>query len=254
MDLAEDLQRLGLTEGRIVLLHASLAGMGYIPGGAATVAETILDVLGPSGTLVVSTSTPENSDTSRAHLRKVSGLSEQDVLAFRAEMPPFHIRTSAASTGRIADYVRTRRGSIRSAHPQTSFAATGPHAAHLMAGHPLTSHLGPDSPLGKLYALGASVLLIGVGYGACSALHLAEYLYRPDPPRRVYRCVMQVDGLSQWVTYQDVVLDDSDFPWIGRELDRHTDVRRGKVARAWARLMPMTLSVDTARRWLAVHR
>ncbi|MFI6602699.1 aminoglycoside N(3)-acetyltransferase [Nonomuraea sp. NPDC050536] len=254
MDLAEDLRRLGLTEGRIVLLHASLASMGHIPGGAGTVVETILDVLGPSGTLVVSTSTPENSDTSRAHLRRVSGLSVQDVLRFRARMAPFHLRISAPSTGRIADYVRTRPGSIRSAHPQTSFAATGPHAAHLMAGHPLTSHLGPDSPLGKLYALRAGVLLIGVGYESCTALHLAEYLYRPDPPRRVYRCVMQVDGLPQWVAYQDVVLDDTDFPGIGRELDRHRDVRRGWIARARSRLLPLTLSVDTARHWLAVHR
>jgi aminoglycoside 3-N-acetyltransferase len=254
-DLARDLRALGLQPSGVLLLHASLRVMGLVAGGAATVVEAVRDVLGPAGTLVVPTTTAENSDTSRAYLASVAGLTPAQVKAHRDGMPPFdRAATPATLAGRIAEEVRTTSGAIRSAHPQSSFAAVGPRARSLMKDHKIDCHLGEESPLSKLYTAGAWVLLLGVGYTACTALHLAEYRYLPSPPRRTYRCVIRYRGHRQWRSYSDVVLDDSDFEAIGEVLDKDINVHRGYVGNAECRLMPMRQLVDTAANWMGEHR
>lgn len=254
-DIAHGLRALGLEPNGVLLLHASLRGMGLVAGGAATVVGAVRDALGPAGTLVVSTTTAENSDTSRAYLASVAGMTPAQVKAHRDGMPPFdRTATPATLAGRIAEEVRTTSGAIRSAHPQSSFAAVGPRARSLMKDHKIDCHLGEESPLGKLYTAGTWVLLLGVGYSACTALHLAEYRYLPSPPQRTYRCVIRYRGHRQWRSYSDVVLDDSDFEAIGEDLDKNINVHRGYVGNAECRLMPMRLVVDTAANWMREHR
>jgi aminoglycoside 3-N-acetyltransferase len=254
-DISRDLRTLGLEANHVLLLHASLRAMGLVAGGAATVVHAVRDVLGPAGTLVVPTTTAENSDTSRAYLASVAGLAPAQVNAFQAVMPPFdRTTTPAIGGGRIAEKVRTTPGAIRSAHPQSSFAAVGPLARPLMKGHRIDCHLGEESPLGKLYAAQARVLLLGVGYSACTALHLAEYRYISSPPRRTYRCVIRYRGTRQWRSYRDVVLDDSDFEVIGEVIDKNVDMHRGYVGNAECRLMPMRPAVDLAMNWMREHR
>src|SRR5262249_8511303 len=148
-------------------------------------------------------------------------------------MPPFdRLATPATGAGRIAEEVRITLGAVRSAHPQSSFAAIGPHARSLMKGHRIDCHLGEQSPLGKLYAADAWVLLLGVGYSSCTALHLAEYRYVPSPPQRTYRCVVRYRGRRTWRQYRDVILDDSDFEAIGELLDKNVDMNRSYVGNA----------------------
>ena len=60
--LAEDLRRLGLTAGRVVLVHAVLSRLGWASGGAVAVVQALLDVIGPGGTLVVPAMNGDNSD------------------------------------------------------------------------------------------------------------------------------------------------------------------------------------------------
>jgi aminoglycoside 3-N-acetyltransferase len=127
-------------------------------------------------------------------------------------------------------------------------------AGNLMDDHASDCHLGESSPLARLYAVGASILLLGVGYDACSAFHLAEYRYIPDPPRRTYRCVVKQNGRPLWWEYGDVALDDSDFNDIGVELDREGQVIQGRVGNVRTRLMPLTSAVDFAVEWMRMHR
>src|SRR3954452_14019752 len=94
-------------------------------------------------------------------------------------------------------------GALRSAHPQTSFAAIGPHAEAITAGHVLESGLGEGSPLARLYELDAEVLLLGGGHASNTSLHLAEYRVAEPRHRRTVPPVTTPAG-RRWVTYDDV--------------------------------------------------
>ncbi|MET7472927.1 AAC(3) family N-acetyltransferase [Streptomyces sp. NPDC005648] len=203
-----------IRRGGVLMVHASLSGTGTAP---ETVRDALLAALGPQGTLIVPAFTPENSDTSRAHQDAVAGWSDLEVAAYRASMPPFDPDSTECPTmGALAECVRSTPGAVRSAHPQTSLAGLGPGARKLLGRHPMRSHLGRLSPMRGLYAADAQILLLRVGFEVCSAFHYAEYLMRPRPPRRTYRCVVQDKG--NWVSYRDVSLDDSDFGAIGSRL------------------------------------
>lgn len=188
--LAVHLRLLGLRPGTRVLVHASLAGTGLAP---AALRDALTGVLGPRGTLVVPAFTPENSRTSSAHLARIAGLSGPEVAAFRERMPAFDpASTPSQGMGAFAEAVRTAPGAARSSHPQTSFAALGKDAERICAGHRTESHLGEESPLGKLCWEGGQVLMINVGFSVCTAFHLAEYRI-PKPPLRMYECVVKVN-------------------------------------------------------------
>ncbi|MGY5013533.1 aminoglycoside N(3)-acetyltransferase [Streptomyces sp. 900105755] len=215
-ELSGLLRSLGVRRGGVLMVHASLGGTGVAP---ERVRDGLLAALGPGGTLIVPAFTPENSDTSRAYRQAVAGLDEAEAAAYREAMPPFEPDATGCPTmGALAECVRSTPGAVRSAHPQTSFAGLGPAAGKLLRRHALRSHLGRLSPMARLYAADAQILLLRVGFEVCSAFHYAEYLMRPRPPRRTYRCVVGDKG--NWVEYRDLALDDSDFGKIGSRLPR----------------------------------
>jgi aminoglycoside 3-N-acetyltransferase len=257
--LAADLRSLGLQRGQDLLIHCSLRQVGRIDGGAATLLNAILEVAGPEATLVVPTHTTLNSLTSRAFLSATAGLDAQEQAQFIAAMPGFD-RASTPSTrmGAFAEYLRTHPSAARSSHPQVSFAALGPGALDCTSVHDLGCHLGDRSPLGWLYAADAAILLLGVGYRACTAFHLAEYHLPGTAPRRVYRCFTAEGGKRVEHEFTNIELDDSDFELLGMELESTAErgvlLRRGQVGSAGCRLVTLRTAVDFARSWLAVHR
>lgn len=254
--LAQDLRALGVEPGQTLLVHARLSAIGWVEGGPGTVVAALRDSVAAGGTVVMPSITPENSTTSRAYLERTAGLSRRQVAEYRARMPAFDRQlTPAPQAGLIAEALRTLPGAVRSAHPQSSFAAIGAGARKLMADHRLTSHLGEKSPLAGLYDLrDAAILMIGVGYESCSALHLAEYRYTDCPPRRFYECVISVGGKRCWAKYVDVVLDDEEFGLIGRHAEDRMELARGRVGNAECRLMPLRGVVDLATAWMASYR
>ncbi|MFJ6135933.1 aminoglycoside N(3)-acetyltransferase [Kitasatospora sp. NPDC092286] len=230
----------------VLHVQASLRALGPVAGGAATVVEALLDALGGPrrGTLVAYTATPENSATSRLHTTATAGLSPEQVAAYRARMPPFDPATTPCSPtmGALSEQIRTHPGALRSPHPQTSFAALGPLAREIAEQHPRESHLGPDSPLGRLYDLDARVLMIGVPMSRFTAFHLAD-LRLPDVPLREYRCL----GPSGWISFRAPDLDDLHFDALGREVLREArGVTERHVGGADCRLVPMREAVDLA--------
>ncbi|WP_017589811.1 aminoglycoside N(3)-acetyltransferase [Nocardiopsis ganjiahuensis] len=246
------LNHLGVRPGDTLLVHTSLRSLGWVCGGDQTVVRALLDAVGPAGTLVVPTQTMDNTDP--------SGWSDPPVPeawwdTIRAESPAFDPAiTPSAYMGRVPERVRTWPGAVRSAHPQTSFAALGPDAALLMHPHPLESALGENSPLARLEKSGAHVLLLGVGYDSCTAFHLAEYRV-PRPRTAPTSCAVHTpDGDREWVTYTDVALDESDFPALGADFETTGAVTVGRVGSAAARLFPLARAVDFATTWLTRHR
>ncbi|MFC9846162.1 aminoglycoside N(3)-acetyltransferase [Streptomyces sp. NPDC060223] len=253
--LTHQLTELGVAEGGVLLVHASLRSLGKTEGGAHTVLRALRRALGPDGTLVVPGFTSDNSDTSAAHREHVRGLSDEARTAFRERMPPFDPATTPSTgVGILAETARLHPDSLRSAHPQTSFVALGPQAAKVVDDHHPDCHLGERSPLARLYELRAQILLLGVGFDSCTAFHLGEY--RVDsPPRRSYRCVLRLDGRRQWWEYDDVALDDSDFGALGAEFEHaRSAVQTGAVGAARCRLMSLVDAVDFAREWFPGHR
>jgi aminoglycoside 3-N-acetyltransferase len=252
--LVADLRAIGVQPGQTLLVHASLRRIGWVEGGAPAVVAALLEVLGEDGTLVAGAGTPENSITSRAFRAEISGFTKAQNDEFRRAMPAFDRDHTPTSVGAVAEAVRTAPGAVRSAHPQSSFSAVGRQARFLMAGHQLDCHLGEKSPLGKLYDAGASVLLLGVGYQACTAFHLAEYRYTRQPPRRTYYCVVLSKGKRRWRMYRDVVLDDSEFDVIGKTLEDEKAVPSRTVGGADSRLISLRNAVDFANNWMREHR
>jgi aminoglycoside 3-N-acetyltransferase len=252
--LVRDLRGLGVRRGDTLLVHASLRRIGWVDGGAPTVISALRQAVGETGNVVAPTGTEDNSLTSRAYRARTATMTPEEERKYRQEMRAFDRDLTPSGMGAVGESLRTTGGAVRSAHPQSSFAAIGPDAAYLMADHKLDCHLGENSPLAKLYETGARVLMIGVGYRACSAFHLAEYRYVESPPSRMYSCAVMVNGQSDWIDYRDVVLDDRDFGQIGKTLDRQDSVTIGYVGNAKSRLIPLVQAVEHAKDWMALHR
>ncbi|WP_317619978.1 AAC(3) family N-acetyltransferase [Streptomyces sp. CBMA156] len=235
---------LGIRPGTVLHVQASLRALGPVPGGAVAMVGALLEVLGPDGTLVAYTATPENSATSRVHQSATAGLSPAEVADYQAGMPRFDPATTPASPsmGALSEAIRTHPAALRSRHPQTSWAAVGRRAREVTEHHPLTSHLGPESPLGRLYALDARVLMLGVPMSRLTAFHLAD-LRMPDVPVREYRCV----GPDGWTTFRAPDLDDLHFGPLGAEVLRTArGITTGRIGTADCRLVPIREAVDLA--------
>jgi aminoglycoside 3-N-acetyltransferase len=214
--------------------------------------QALLDVLGPTGTLVVPAQTANNRDPSTWTDPVIEG-DQWDL--FRANFPGFDPAvTPSYRMGVIAEQVRTWPGAVRSAHPQTSFAAVGPRAAALMADHRLESPLGEHSPLARLEEADAKILLLGVGMEVSTIFHLAEYRLK-DPPRRTNGCAVLTNGSNrEWVTYPGIRLSDADFADLGKSFEAEAPVAVARVGDAECRLFTARRAIDYAVNWLSVHR
>jgi aminoglycoside 3-N-acetyltransferase len=249
--LAADFARLGVRAGDTLLVHASMRAIGWICGGPTVVVQALLDAVGPSGTIVVPAQTPYNRDPSHwSH----DPIPEEWWPAVRDHQPAFDpALTPSTAMGALAERVRTWPGAARSGHPLTSFAAVGDRAIELMAGHPIQSLLGAESPLGALERADARVLLLGVGYAKCTTFHLAEYRL-PDRPIWQLSAVIRTAAGREWVRYESAGLDDHDFGDLGAAFDLSGPVSRGVVGAATSRLFPVREAVRFAEFWMSRHR
>ncbi|MGV9881957.1 aminoglycoside N(3)-acetyltransferase [Streptomyces sp. NPDC003006] len=253
--LADGLRALGVRPGETLLAHSSLSALGWVSGSQVAVVQALLDALGPDGTLVVPTQSGDNSDPAQWRNPPVP---ESWWPKLRASLPAYDpLTTPTFGVGVIPEAVRTWPGALRSAHPQTSFAALGPAAAQLMAGHARDCRLGERSPLARLEKAGARVLLLGVGFETCTAFHLAEYRV-PGPEVENAFAVMTSRG-RRWTTVREPSISDDGFGDLGAAFEKEmsqkdTPVVRGLVGAAESRLFPLADAVAYAEHWLAHNR
>ncbi|TWU00080.1 SPBc2 prophage-derived aminoglycoside N(3')-acetyltransferase-like protein YokD [Botrimarina colliarenosi] len=245
--LVEDLRALGATEGQTLIVHTSLSRLGWVAGGPVAVIEALITVLGDAGTLVMPTHTTGLTDP--------SGWSNPPVPeswweAIRAAMPVFDPATTPADKmGAVAEAFRRYPDTARSNHPVASFAARGPLAGSITAPHPLEDAFGDGSPLGRLYAHQASILLLGVGHDNNTSLHLAEA--RSSDRWRDQGSPIFEGGRRIWRTYRERHHDSDGFATIAKSYAAEGGwFREGRIGSGWASLYPVRALVDFATGWM----
>lgn len=241
--LRDDLAALGVEPNTTMIVHSSLGAIGWVPGGAPTVVRALLAAIGDDGTLAMPTATPLCADP---HDWPAGAAPDVPLDRLREELPVFDPDTTPTSLGIIPETFRRWPGTRRSRHPLESVCARGPSAATITRDHPLAFSEGEDGPFGRLHELDARVLLLGVGFNRCTALHFAESL---ASTRRVMtvRFPTVEDGRRVWHEVENIGDDnETHFPIVGDRYLETGDVRRGLVGRAPSLLFSMRSLVTFA--------
>jgi len=239
--LLDDLRRLGLRDGDGVFVHASMKSLGPVVGGPRTVVRALIDAVGEDGLVAMP---GFSTDAYMPAWFDPEGVSEADRQAIAAAVPGHDpALSSCREMGVIAETFRTWQGTERSAHPCVSIVARGPDSSDWLRDHSLAWACGPDTPLGRFRERpNMKILLLGVGWTRCSALHTAETLVAT---RRTKCRVFKHQGI--WMETPDVADDNGRlFPLVGSAIDRTGLVRRSTVGLADTRLFPYETFVDFA--------
>jgi aminoglycoside 3-N-acetyltransferase len=250
--LVKDLGNLGLTAGDVVIVHSAMSQLGWVVGGALTVVQALMEVLTPEGTLVMPTFTSDNSDPAQWVNPPVP---EEWWETIRAQTPLFDPQTSPTQfMGAVVECFRTFPDVRRTYHPMHSFAVWGKQADFVACPQKLGEALGEESPLARIYDLHGKILLLGVGHGNNTSLHLAEY--RADYPKQfvVESTIMEEQGQRCWVSYDFLDLNTDDFEAVGADYEASIGYQPGKVGLAEARLLSQRRLVDFATQWFSTHR
>ncbi|MDF2987961.1 MAG: family N-acetyltransferase [Eubacterium sp.] len=153
-----ELTDLGVKRGDMLIVHSSLKSLGYMEGGAQGVINSILEIIGPEGTLIVPTLTGKREDSSKCP-------------------PVFNVLETPCWTGIIPETVRKLKGAKRSLHPTHSVSAIGRETDYITCGHQFTRS---PCDMGSPYFLNAInngyILLIGVDQESNTSIHSCEEL------------------------------------------------------------------------------
>lgn len=168
-EIIEALHKLGVKTGDCLLIHSSISAFGRLEGGAETVINSILEVLGENGTALFPTFT--------ASFNCFDGMLNKS-----QRYRPFDKNNlSQIWVGKIPQTFLKRKNVLRSNHPSHSVAGIGPLAEKCIKDHKEDdSPTGKNSPFAKLLELNGKILYFGSSLASSTFLHLIEdYLDMP---------------------------------------------------------------------------
>ncbi len=256
-EFVASLRRLGVADGAVLMVHASLRKLGPVQGGAAGVVRALDHAMGPAGTVMMVLGARddwawvnERPEAERAELLK--GTPAFDMLSTPAE----------PEVGTLAEVFRQTQGTLVSDHPEGRFAARGRLAAEFVANVPWDDYYGAGSPLQRLVDAGGKVLRLGADLNTVTLLHHAEHLCDVPHKRRQrrHRVVMGQSGAEVRVVD---TLDDSNgivdhpgedyFAVILKAYFAAHPPPRATVGGAPSELLDARHLVDFAARWMTAN-
>lgn len=221
--LTDDLQRLGLRSGSLVMVHSSLRSIGTVLGGPSSVVDALLAAIGPDGTLVVPTFTGQ----------------------FRDEGFIYDPDETPCTTGAIPNAALRRPDARRTIHIVQTVAVIGPLQDQI------TSAGGDDGwdaqpSMKAMFDLDGWFMLLGVPYQNLTAGHFMEQELSTHRRARALEGCMRGPNGSVVPIRSKVFGPDPDFPGmpersydfnrLGEGLEAQNLVRRGPVGNAITRL------------------
>ncbi len=219
-DLESGLRRLGLAAGDMIEVHSSLSSFGWVEGGADTVVDALMSVVGVGGAIVMPAQPLTKplplteDDRRRGIVAKVHRLPEDDLY-------------TPTGMGAIADAFRRRPGVTAGSGP-FRVCAWGREA-----------DLFVRYGFAHLLAVDGLSLLLGVDIHRCSSMHQAER--KAGLPPEVEACYMATAAILCDYPAEDWYVQCGETPedgWgkIQEEAQRLGMVRRGWIGQADCRL------------------
>ena len=249
------LEKLGLTKGDNVMVHTSLSQLGYVCGGAQTVIEALIEVVGSDGTIMMPTQSWKNLDPETGVHWDVD---KEYWEILRENWPAYDAKITPTNTmGAVAEMFRSWPGTLRSNHPARSVAAWGKNAAYLTENHDLSDIFGETSPLARLYKLNGKVLLIGVDYDKNTSIHLADARAKyPSKHNCIEHSAILENGKRVWKAYETLFVDGEDFIEIGKAFEEASENQVSKISlgNATIKLMNQKALVDFSVKWIETNR
>ncbi len=149
--LIKDLRALGVRKGDLLNVKVSMGSIGYVVGGAHTLIDALLEVVGPEGTIV----------TDSFVLVYPLPLSEKDALRVVDRHTPSY-------AGALANAMAYRPDAVRSSHPVQKFVAIGALAHELLDAHTPESYAYDvlrvmAQSCGRNLKIGSDDKVVGVG-------------------------------------------------------------------------------------------
>lgn len=214
IDLVSNIRSSGIERGDLVLVHSALGSIGPVEGGASTVIDAFLDVIGPSGSLVMPTMT--------------------------SPFETFDPVLSKSNVGVLTETMRLRSDAVRSLYPVHSVAAIGKLAEEICRDHDkCNSGCGSGSPFEKIWKYDGKIMLLGVDQDRNTILHAFE------TERKVSYFMHFTIPAPNYAPYNGTgIFELNDFPeghrnFIGitSELRENGLIRYGRIGKAVTQVM-----------------
>ena len=226
----------GIARGDTVLLHSALRPFGCVQGGAQTIADALLRIIGPEGTLAA------------------------PAFCFRHEIesnPIIDPENDASEMGAVSEAIRRLPGVLHTTAYRHGFSLLGREARFLAAVDPALPVFDMRSVFGRMLSLDTKVVLAGVTYINSTSHHFGEYLLRvPDRQVLMRQARLRRPGCDllpiTLADYQpipspngDYYTHEHDFNKLGLWLEQEGKVRISVAGNAVIRVFSMRSLIDS---------
>ena len=241
--LINKFSHLGIKLGDTLLVHTSLSSLGYVVGGSEALFLALRDVIGNEGTIVVPSQTVEISDPASWQYPPVPQ-EWHDVI--RDAIPAYSKNLSySKAMGAFSQFIGILPDSIRSNHPMYSFTAIGEKASEIIGQNSFDFPFGDESSLGRMYSIGAKVLMIGTDFETNTSLHLAENRLNREVIHEKSKILTK--DREKWISFKNIELDIyDDYLEIQKNFTEHYTVNHISINESNVYLFDMKECVDFA--------